>query len=442
MRQRNTITILTVAVILGAVTISMAQGSDPSSVATAETQSWTAEQLNNLVAPIALYPDPLLSQVLAASTYPLEVVEADRWLQQNKGLKGQALMDAARQQPWDPSIQALVAVPDALARLDQDIRWTTDLGNAFLAQQEDVMDAVQRMRARAEDNGRLSSTTQQAVRTQDQDGQRVIEILPASPDIVYVPVYDPVYVWGPPAYGYYPELYYPSYGFGFGSGYNLAFYFGGWGGWSSWGWGPNWFRRSVIVDNRFFHRYGFRERDRDGFRGRSAWRHDPDHRMRIPYANSRVTERFGGNTTTGRNSRWGTQSQRGTSLSGSSSPQGFRGQVQQNQRSQNRPQSGIQAPRQNNHRSEQYRQGTQVVPFGRQTQQSYSDRQQDRSTIQTYRAPETRRYQAPQTFRSNPGISPSRSEGSYHARENNSSGQGRSGGNNRGGGGGGGGHRR
>jgi hypothetical protein len=441
MRQHYKIAILTVAVLLGSVTIFMAQDSDPSSVATSEPQSWTEEQLDNLVAPIALYPDPLLSQVLVASTYPLEVVEADRWLQQNKRLQGQALIDAARQKPWDPSIQALVAVPDALAKLDQDIRWTTDLGDAFLAQQEDVMNAVQRMRARAEDNGRLSSTMQQAVRTQNQGGQQVIEILPTSPDIVYVPTYDPFYVWGPPVYGYYPDLYYPAYGFGFGSGFNLAFCFGGWRGWSSWGWGPNWFGGTVFVDNGFFRNYGFHERYTDRFRGRSIWRHDPDHRMHIPYANSRIAERFGGGTIAGRNSRWGTPGQRGPGTNGSDSWQGFRGQSSREQRSQDRPQSRAQVPQQNSYRPEQYRQETQVAPFARQNRQSYSNQQQSRSTIQTYRAPETQRYQAPPTFRSNSGISPSRSEGSYRARESNSSGQGRSGGYNRGGGGGGG-HRR
>src|SRR6516225_9090477 len=116
-------------------------------------QILTAQQLDNLVAPIALYPDPLLGQVLAASTYPLELVEAQQWLQQNKTLSGTQLMDAARQQGWDPSVQALVALPDLLNRLTWNIRWTTDLGNAFLMQQADVMGAIQKMRAFAKANG-------------------------------------------------------------------------------------------------------------------------------------------------------------------------------------------------------------------------------------------------------------------------------------------------
>src|SRR5579863_8496420 len=137
------------------------------------------QQLQDLVAPIALYPDTLLSQILVASTYPIEVVEAQQWLQQNRNLQGQQLMDAARQQNWDPSVQALVALPDVLGRLNQDVRWTTDLGNAFLAQQADVMSAVQRMRARAQANGKLSSDPQQTVTTQSQGGQSAIQIQPA-----------------------------------------------------------------------------------------------------------------------------------------------------------------------------------------------------------------------------------------------------------------------
>ena len=252
---------------------------------------WSPDQLDNLVAPIALYPDPLLGQMLVASTYPLEVVEASRWLQQNRNLRGQDLVEAAKGQPWDPSIQALVAVPDALAKLNQDIRWTTDLGNAFLAQQADVMGAVQQMRARAQGNGRLGSTPQQTVTTEDQGGQQAIVIEPASPDVIYVPSYDPYYIWGPPVYGFYPPLYYPGFGFFFGPGFDLGFCFAGWGGWGGWGWGPSWFGGSVFVNNNFFNRYGFHH---GGGFGRTPWVHNPIHRTGVPYANSNVAGRFGG----------------------------------------------------------------------------------------------------------------------------------------------------
>jgi hypothetical protein len=285
-------------VLLGAVAIAMAQ----EEVSPAPQQEWSSQQLENLVAPIALYPDPLLSQILAASTYPLEVVEANQWLQQNRNLRGEELIAAAKRQSWDPSIQALVAVPDALAKLNQDIRWTTDLGNAFLSQQSDVMSAVQTMRSRAQDNGRLSSTPQQRVNTQRRDGQNVIVIQPADPEVIYVPVYDPAYIWGPPVYGYYPALYYPGFGFSFGPGFNLGFYFGGWWGWNSWGWGLNWYNRTVFVNNQFFYRHGFHCSYANGFRGPTIWRHDPIHRLRVAYGNPQVTARFGRNPVGPRNS--------------------------------------------------------------------------------------------------------------------------------------------
>ncbi|MBS1859999.1 MAG: DUF3300 domain-containing protein, partial [Acidobacteria bacterium] len=264
-------------------------------------QMLTPEQLDDLVAPVALYPDGLLSQVLVASTYPLEVVEASQWMQQNGGLQGQALMDAARQQNWDPSVQALVAIPDALTRLSSNVSWTTALGNAFLAQQQDVMNAVQRMRSRAQANGRLSSDAQQTVTTQTQNGDTVIEIVPADPQVVYVPEYNPEYIWGPPVWGYYPPLYYPavSFGFGFGPGIYMDAFFGGWGGWGiggwgGWGWGPNWFNCTIIQNGGFFNRYGFRN-FYGGFGRGGVWAHNPYHRMGVAYPNQRLGQRFGGN---------------------------------------------------------------------------------------------------------------------------------------------------
>ena len=254
------------------------------------------DQLNNLVAPVALYPDPLLGQVLAASTYPLEIVEAQQWLQKNGNLYGAQLMDAAKQQNWDPSVQALVAFPDAFRLLSNDIRWTTDLGNAFLAQQSDVMSAVQGMRARAAANGRLTSTPQQVVTTNTQDNQSAIEIQPADPQVIYVPSYNPAYVWGPPAWGAYPDLgYYDGlgFGFGFGSGIYMGGLFPGWGGWGGWGWGCGWFGNGLFVNTGFFNRYGFRGGFAGaGFGGRGAWAHDPGHRMGVPYPNRSVASRF------------------------------------------------------------------------------------------------------------------------------------------------------
>ena len=167
-------------------------------------QTLSPDQLNDLVAPIALYPDELLSQIMVAATYPLEVVEAFQWMQRNPGLSGPALTEAAQQQNWDPSIQALVVFPDVMKRLNDDVTWTTNLGNAFLAQQQDVMDAVQNMRQRAQQAGMLQSTPQQNVQTVDEGGRPYIDIEPADPDVMYVPVYDPVWIWGPPLWYPYP----------------------------------------------------------------------------------------------------------------------------------------------------------------------------------------------------------------------------------------------
>lgn len=265
------------------------------------------QQLDNLVAPVALYPDPLLGQVLAASTYPLELVEAQQWLQQNRNLSKTQLMDAARQQNWDPSVQALVAFPDVLTMLNRDIQWTTDLGNAYLAQQNDVMAAIQQMRLRAEQNGRLAPTAQQTVSTQNQNGQSAIVIEPANPQVIYVPVYNPAYIWGPPVWGYYPPLWYPAigFGFGFGPGIFVSSFFPGWGGWGwggwpvGWGWGLGWFGGGLYVNNFFFNHYGFHGFYNGGvFRGgfpaggRQAWQHDPFHRAGVGYGNSALAARY------------------------------------------------------------------------------------------------------------------------------------------------------
>jgi hypothetical protein len=269
----------------------------PAPPAQAPAQLLSPEQLDTLVAPIALYPDALLSQVLVASTYPLEVVEAQQWLQRNGSLRGQQLTEAARQQNWDASVQAMVAFPDVLTMLNQDVQWTTALGNAFLAQQSDVMAAVQRMRARAQANGKLSTTAQQTVTTETQGGQTAIDIAPADPQVIYVPEYAPAYVWGPPAWGYYPPLYYAGYGFGFYPGINIGLYFGGWGGWGhggwGWGWGPNWFGGSLFVNGGFFNRYGFGGGLYAGGLGRAAWQHNASHRLGVSYPNGQLAARYG-----------------------------------------------------------------------------------------------------------------------------------------------------
>jgi hypothetical protein len=281
-------------IVAGGVAVVRAQTPAPPPGSQPPAQLLSPQQLDDLVAPIALYPDPMLSQVLVASTYPLEVVEAQQWVQKNSGLTGTALVDAAKAQNWDPSVQALVAFPNVLSELNQDIRWTTDLGNAFLAQQADVMSAVQRMRASARSNGKLNSSPQQVVTQDTENGQSAIEIQPADPQIMYVPTYDPSYVWGPPAYGYYPSLLYPDFGFGFWPGFNVGLCFGGWGwgGWGGWGWGANWFGHGLFVNHAFFRNYGFRG-GVGGFAGRGAWSHDPSHRLGVGYPNRGLSQRYG-----------------------------------------------------------------------------------------------------------------------------------------------------
>jgi hypothetical protein len=276
--------------------------------------------LDDLVAPIALYPDALLSQVLVASTYPLELVEAGQWLQRNQNLQGPQLVDGARQQNWDPSIQALVVFPDVIDRLNSNIRWATDLGNAFLAQQADVMNAVQRMRAEARAAGKLNSTTQETIATDTQGGQTAIEIQPTNPDVMYVPSYNPEHVWGQPDYGYYPPLDYPDagYGFDFGPGIYLGGFFGGLG-WGGWGWGPNWFNCSIFENGYFFNHYGFRNFDGRGVGGHGTWTHNPEHRLGVSYPNQGLANRFGGNLGNRGNLGAGT-AQRGRQLAGSRFP--------------------------------------------------------------------------------------------------------------------------
>src|ERR1700687_4379312 len=154
----------------------------------------TPEELQQLVAPIALYPDSLVAQILAASAFPEQVVEADRWVQANPDLKGDALGQAVDQQPWDPSVKALTAFPSVLGNIDKNLSWTSSLGDAYYNQQQDVMDAVQVMRQRAQEAGNLKTTPQQTVTTQ---GSTVI-IQPSDPTVVYVPAYDPWVVYGGP----------------------------------------------------------------------------------------------------------------------------------------------------------------------------------------------------------------------------------------------------
>jgi len=291
------------------------------------------EQLDALVAPIALYPDPLLTQALVASTYPLEIIQLQQWLEKNKNLKDKALTDAAMKQPWDPSVQAMVVLPDVVKRLANDIQWTTDLGNAFLAQQSDVMEAVQRMRKKAQGTGALKSTEQQKVETTVVENKTVIVVQPASTQVIYVPSYNPVVVYGPPVYPY-PPIYYPPppppgayvatavIAFGVGMAVGAA-----WGGHYGWGcgWGHN--DVNINVDNNF-NRNTNVNRNRGGASG-NTWQHNPQHRGGAPYSNQATASKYGGTARGGssanRQASAGQQASRQGGSLGSSSGAGSRG---------------------------------------------------------------------------------------------------------------------
>ena len=276
--------------------------STPSPAAPAPAQAAAlipADQLDSLVAPIALYPDPLLAQTLAASTYPLELMQLHQWLQRNPGLKDKTLADAVARQPWDPSIQSMAVLPDVVKRLTDDIQWTTDLGNAFLAQQSDVMDAVQRMRLKAQGTGNLKTSEQQVVETRVIENKSVIVIEQAKPEVVYVPSYNPVVVYGAPAYPY-PPIYYPPAGYyaagaaiSFGVGVAMGAFWGHGGGW---GWNAGWGHNDIDINrNNNFTRNTNINSSRTGNRNVSnSWQHNPSHRGGTPYRDSATANKFGG----------------------------------------------------------------------------------------------------------------------------------------------------
>jgi hypothetical protein len=279
-------------------------GKKPAKTAAVDSAKRTPDQLDALVAPIALFPDDLLGQTLVASTYPLEIVQLQQWLAKHPNLKDKALADSVTKQPWDPSIQSMAAVPDLVKRLADDIQWTTELGNAFLAQQSDVMASVQRMRKKAKDKGTLESNEQQKVETKVVEKTEVIVVESKNPEVIYVPTYSPTVVYGPPVYPY-PPIYYPPYtpGMAFVS-FSVGMMWGAamWGGaccYARWGGGGN---NIYINNNNNFNRVNHYNGGRGG-----NWQHNPQHRGGAPYADARTADRYGGSTRG--------QSQRGAGVS-------------------------------------------------------------------------------------------------------------------------------
>lgn len=295
----------------------IAQQQAPAAGAEASKAKKTPDQLDSLVAPIALYPDPLLAQVMAASTYPLEIVQCARWFKENPKLTGENLTKAAAKQPWDASVAALVAFPDALKFLDSNLQWTQDLGNAVLDQQAEVMDAVQRMRKKAKDGGKLQSSKEQKIEVQTVESKQVIVIQPSDPQVIYVPSYNPTVVYGAPVYAY-PPVVYPSYGavaataaISFGVGVAMGAMWGGCCG-GGYGWGAGWGGNNTInINNNFNSRYNYnnvqggnRNQINGGNtvnggnrnNGNSSWQHNPEHRRSVPYNNKDTAQRFNGST--------------------------------------------------------------------------------------------------------------------------------------------------
>ena len=301
MKSRLRSVALAVLVALGAP-LALAQAPDAS--APPEAPKLKPEQLDALVAPIALYPDPLLSQALMASTYPLEIIQAQQWLARNANLKGDELEKAVKAQPWDPSVQATATMPDLLKRLGEDITWTTNLGNAFLAQQADVMDAVQRLRMKAKNDGKLESNDKMVVQTQVVEKQTVVVIQQANPQVIYVPAYNPTVIWGPPPVYYpYPPVYYPPppppgamlFSFGVGMAMGAAMHGGSCCGC---GWGHSGGNTVVINNNNNFVNNSNRVNNVNVNSGNSNWQHNSSHRGGAPYGDKATASKYGGSGNT------------------------------------------------------------------------------------------------------------------------------------------------
>jgi len=315
-----------------AARVGTAAPQDPASAGA--SSNFTAEQLEQIVAPIALHPDGLLAQILMASTYPLEIVEAYRWQQKNSSLKDKALEEALQKQDWDPAVKSICGLPSVLKQMNDSLDWTQDLGDAFLGQKEDLMKTVQAMRKKALEAGNLKSSEQQKV---SQQGDIVV-IESTKTEVVYVPTYYPTAVYGGWSYPYYyyPPMYppYPTGGLAFGFAVGVA-----WGGcWSNCNWGGNDVDIDINNQNNFIDRTENTNRrqevkdragtgkDRAGNNkagGKSSFQHDPGHRKGANYKNPQTAQKYGG---TGASNRVTKDQARGYDRSGSKGGAGASGQ--------------------------------------------------------------------------------------------------------------------
>lgn len=254
-------------------------------------------QLEQLLAPIALYPDALVAQILMASTYPLEIVEAARWSKANPKVQGTALEDAMQKQSWDPSVKSLTAFPQVLAMMNEKLSWTQQLGDAFLADQKSVMDAVQKLRRAANQQGNLKSSKEQTVTVQSSGAEQTIIIEPADPTVVYVPTYNPTVVYGAWPYpAYPPAAYYPP-GYVAGAAF-FSFTAGVAVGYALWG-DCDWHGHDVNINQNIYNNFNrtnisgnTRISGNNNLSGKTQWNHNPDHRRGVSYKDQNVARRF------------------------------------------------------------------------------------------------------------------------------------------------------
>ena len=297
---------------------SQENGADSPAPAASQTQPFEPEELEAVVAPIALYPDALLAQIFMASTYPLEVVEAARWSKEHPDVTGDAVADAVQDQNWDPSVKSLVAFPQVLTMMNEKLDWTQKLGDAFLAQQADVMQAVQRLRNKAMETGNLKSGDEVTIKTEPAPAAETAEssgttvaaaptqtiiIESADPEIIYVPTYNPTVVYGGWGYPMYPPYYYYPPGYVAGGAF-WSFSFGFVVGGALWGncnWGGNDIDIDIDRENNFNRNV---DRDRNVDRSRSnKWEHNSEHRKGVGYRDAATQERFRGGDRQGTQAR-------------------------------------------------------------------------------------------------------------------------------------------
>ena len=405
----------------------------PLGQATAEEApaSYTRAEIDQMLAPIALYPDTVLSHILIAATYPLEVVQAERWVKANPGLQGEAAVNAVENRNWDPSVKALVAFPSVLERMVEDLEWTQQLGEAFMAQEGDVIEAVQGLRSRAYAAGNLETNEQVRVVRE----REIIYVEPAKPNIIYVPYYDTRVVYGtwwwsayPPVYWYHPPGFHFGHTYHWGTGYRIApsyFYFSSF----------HWSRRQIVVVNNYYYRDRPRSnfhsgRDVARYDGSRQWVHNPRHRRGVTYNSPALSQQYNQSGRYGRleddipqqrltQRQWAAERRDSTQFSGDRQQvrqprqdwqrEGTRSQprVERDSTAQSQPRTQLEAPRfqQREAPTMQQRETPQVyrqtAPQVQRQAQREAPRFQQRETPQVYRqtAPQVQQRETPQVYR-------------------------------------------